>query len=1151
MKTLFKWLLWLTVAVVLVATVMSVVLTFFLQENDYKSLIQNWVETRTGRTFEIQGEVGIYPGIGLTLYAEDIRLGNVSWSDRADMLRASRVEARLSLAELLQGHLAIEQVLIQGLMLLVEQNAKGQYNIGISSSPDGERPIEVPEWIKIRSVTIEESQIEVDQNVHDWDVRIDQGRLHADGPNVPLQIDLQASLNTVPLAVTGTLGTLTTWWQRQESMGDLILTVRDSGQIRATGTVGDVLGWRDVEVELAGGISELREIAPWFRIRLLKLEQARLTARLVQPSTFSSMSLEDLKGRADYYGVPFQVEGRIGRLSRWSDFDLRLYVEDAWDHERSPLGDFANFRPAIHMDANVTGNFFGLHMDIIRLEVMATGVHITGQGLITNASRVWDQGLPLQVWVEDLQSLGKTLGRNWVDLGEIRGQGILAKEKTGFALQSVDLETTATDVSMSGKGSIQRLGPEQEGWIDITGTVDQEFFHRQGYLRFFRPNAAMVDAQWHIDGYQHSLNVDALSLQFPGGEFRGQGGIPDLEAPGKLTLNLEGRASNVQAFGSLHGWVLPALPELAATVLIEGQGKGHWTIRTMAPAVNQEGEYLTLIGEVDLSPGERVVNLQVRGMADTQVLSVWIPPEVADPVLASLDRVQATFMLRGSPDHALTLENLQLVAVGNEAKLEVEGAISAFQPLRGRLQVSLSGRPETWLRLLPDPLPPVEKVELAFGMSLPWDHGPLEDLSLRVHTLDGRLQLAGDILGVRPLRIDRMRLTMDYAELAAIPPFRDVVIPGNPVSVEGWLAWQAGRLSVDTTGQIGESQFEAKVDWQMARDGGRSTLDAMVGVDQLNLNSLRAKNRTNRKFVNTPLLPGWMFRMDGNLQLEIADYWGTRAHFRDIRVRSRMDAGTVDTSFVAGLGQGQFVGHLQSPGRGAMRMELGMTQFPVESLRTISDNDSLVGGEVDVSVTLQGKGMTLADLLAQGKGEIKIEIQNSRLDGNVLTTTGGDLLTSLIDTIRALGNIRDYTELECGVVYLDLEGGKAVTRNGLAIKTARVTVVGAGEVQFPGGKINFVLTPKAREGLGVSVTSIARSIRLGGTLNDPSVEISSQGLLTTGVNIASFIATGGASLIALGLYDRAHANSDVCAIARGGVGDSDHQPPAPTAGGAQ
>ena len=123
--------------------------------------------------------------------------------------------------------------------------------------------------------------------------------------------------------------------------------------------------------------------------------------------------------------------------------------------------------------------------------------------------------------------------------------------------------------------------------------------------------------------------------------------------------------------------------------------------------------------------------------------------------------------------------------------------------------------------------------------------------------------------------------------------------------------------------------------------------------------------------------------------------------------------------------------------------------------------------------------------------------------------------------------------MECGVLYLDIREGKAVTRNGLALKTDRVTILGGGEIHFPGETIDIYLTPKAREGLGISASSIARVIQLGGTLRKPEIEADPKGLLASGLSLGAAILSGGVTLVALGLFDRFHANSDVCAIARG------------------
>ncbi len=1141
MKMLFKWFIRPLFYVVLLAVVVSLAgtfyLNFYLKESDYKSIIEGWVEGRTGRKLEIMGALGIQAGTGLILYAEDIRLENVSWSDHRDLFRASRLESRLSLSKLLQGRLVVEHVLFQGVDLLVEQDSDGRFNLNrrtAAGTQDG-FPLVLPGWLDIRFVALEDVRILADLRWRQWDIQIDEGKLSANRPDVPVQVDARGSLNTVPAGITGTLGTLATWLQRQESEADLLLTVHDVDHFRATGTVGDVLGWRDIQANVEGEIGHLRNITPWFRYRPLNLDHVKLTGRLVQPGTFSTMSFEDFSGSADYYGIPFKAHGRVGRLSRLSGLEVKVNADTDWELEGLPLGVFTALRPTVKIEAFFTGATYELDMDVDLLATTASGMTIQGTGQVGNASRFWEQGLPIQFTLDSIHGLGNALGRNWPKAGGIRGHGILIKDKTGFVLQSIDLETTGEWLSLRGMGSIQGIGRQPQGIVSIRGTTGREFFHQNDYFVFFQPGFAEVDARWHLEEDRHRLEIEDLLLEIPGGKFQGRGQIPDLNAPGELTLKLDGALLDPIAFGALHDVELPALPPVAARILVHGKGLGHWTINATDFPESPGPWPLSMTGAVELSPKYRAIDLHFAGPVTADTLKPWLGGDTAgDILLEHLGPIQVAFDLRSTSRDPLVMENLSLQSDWAGVGLKVSGKVLALNPLGGNLDISASGQLTERLDLLPDWSPILEEVDLSFRIPLPWDDQRVEGLQLKARSDTVMLSLVGDIDRLEPLRFDRLHLLTELTDVTKIAFLKRIIMPGNVFSTDAWLKVDSGTLAVEGAGWFGSSRYEGAIRWKGAEEDARAVLNADLEIEELDLKSLFLNNKKpKQKFTQRPLLPTWMYNMDGHLNLEVDDFWGRSVHLKGLAIQSDLNAGSVGTDFHASLGQGVIKGAIHSSTEGDMGIRLVVERLPAESLRTLADSDVLIGGYIDAAVMIQGEAHTIADLLDRGKGQVRLDVQNSRFDGRKLGTVGGDLLTNLLGAFRFVDNETPHTVLECAVLYLDVSGGKAVTPNGLALKTDRVTVVGGGEIDFPGDKIDFVLTPKAREGLGISASSLARAVYLGGSLKDPKIEIKPRGLITTGVNIASALASGGMTLVALGLYDRVHANSDVCDIARG------------------
>ncbi|MET0216497.1 MAG: hypothetical protein ABW205_01025, partial [Burkholderiales bacterium] len=77
--------------------------------------------------------------------------------------------------------------------------------------------------------------------------------------------------------------------------------------------------------------------------------------------------------------------------------------------------------------------------------------------------------------------------------------------------------------------------------------------------------------------------------------------------------------------------------------------------------------------------------------------------------------------------------------------------------------------------------------------------------------------------------------------------------------------------------------------------------------------------------------------------------------------------------------------------------------------------------------------------------------------------------------------------------------------------------------------------PRLQEGLGISIqATLADMVRVQGTLANPTIGIDPAGSARTTLNIGAAILTGGTSLVATSLYDRAVATQP-CQAALGKV----------------
>jgi len=129
------WLSRLILGMVLIVSA-SLVAVFSFEQSTLRPLAEFLVERATGRAFLIEGDLDASAGRVVSLRAHRISLANADWGSSATLMSIDMAEVSIDLSRLLDGVLAIDDVVVSGVKLLVEQNAQGQSNWVMASGED-------------------------------------------------------------------------------------------------------------------------------------------------------------------------------------------------------------------------------------------------------------------------------------------------------------------------------------------------------------------------------------------------------------------------------------------------------------------------------------------------------------------------------------------------------------------------------------------------------------------------------------------------------------------------------------------------------------------------------------------------------------------------------------------------------------------------------------------------------------------------------------------------------------------------------------------------------------------------------------------------------------------------------------------------------
>jgi len=188
-------------------------LAFVFDPNDYRDRIASEVETRTGRAFAIEGDIGLslFPWLGVAL--EDVKLGNAEGFGETPFAAAGEVQVRARLLPLLRSELEVDRIVVRGLALDLQRADDGRTNwddliaAGDAETDEAPRPEETDGEAAARALAaFVISGIEIDSARVAWqdrqagvehtltDLNVESGEVRAGSP-FPLALNFDFSMS--------------------------------------------------------------------------------------------------------------------------------------------------------------------------------------------------------------------------------------------------------------------------------------------------------------------------------------------------------------------------------------------------------------------------------------------------------------------------------------------------------------------------------------------------------------------------------------------------------------------------------------------------------------------------------------------------------------------------------------------------------------------------------------------------------------------------------------------------------------------------------------------------------------------------------------------------------------------------------------------
>lgn len=362
---------------------------------------------------------------------------------------------------------------------------------------------------------------------------------------------------------------------------------------------------------------------------------------------------------------------------------------------------------------------------------------------------------------------------------------------------------------------------------------------------------------------------------------------------------------------------------------------------------------------------------------------------------------------------------------------------------------------------------------------------------------------------------------------------------------------------------LGSNDLSGSVEINLAKK--LPLLTAMLSSEKLDLRPLlperkekgkaeakpeKPVKRPKRIFPDDPLLLDALEQVEGIVKVQAGRILLPKLAINDLTAYIILKRGRLDVRLIkAAIGHGTLNGHiaLESREKGAaMAIQLKAEGFELGTMLKELNITDVLEGNLDVDINLEGRGGSVAKVMANLHGHTSIIMSNGRIKNKYIDLLGDDFSTSVFRLFNPVKKKVDYTEINCLVSRFDIKKGLAKS-TALVFDTGRMGVIGEGKIDLKSEKLDLSLKPVPKGGvgfsglgkLGLSLGELAKPFKLGGTLAEPSLAIDPrQAAITLGKaigGVALFGPVGIAAALLSGSSDDKNPCLAAIEIAKTGV----------------
>ena len=395
--------------------------------------------------------------------------------------------------------------------------------------------------------------------------------------------------------------------------------------------------------------------------------------------------------------------------------------------------------------------------------------------------------------------------------------------------------------------------------------------------------------------------------------------------------------------------------------------------------------------------------------------------------------------------------------------------------------------------------------------------GPAKEwpLNLKVEIAETSFSLDGKVRDLLAARGFQFNLEVKSKDLTKLSPVAGSPIPvRGPLEISGQITDpvpQVYRIS-NLKMLLDKSDLQGGVEINLK--GPRPSVSGNLTSRLLDLKSLipqkpaaeakaakgeKPPKKADKVFPNDPLPVDFLKSLDAEMKVAAEKILVPHLVLEKMQVEARLKDGTLILKpLQAVIGGGSLEGFMTLRSEGneaALTTAIKIDRFDVGLLLKEFGVTDLFEGKVDMILDFQGKGNSVAALMAGLSGKTQAIMNKGRVDRRYIDLLGAGVSGNLLRLMNPLKQQAKDVQLNCFVNFFDIKNGLAKS-TALALDTSYLTVVGEGTVNLKTEELDFAFKPLTKDTLGskggaeLGLGDLSKPLKLTGTLAKPALDVS-------------------------------------------------------------